>query len=120
MRADGMPLIDIKISIPELKDVGSFWIRGYPTHHTFEQLEMDCVNYPVVAPFRAPLERVRASRHFWFGEQMMLRKQAPSDLTARITGNNEVSLTLRRDYYKIGPPAYVRGGAEFLYLDAEA
>ena len=112
--------LDIRISIPELSDVGSFWLRGNPMRRTFEELLQECVNYPDVRRSPNALERVPASRHFWFGDQMLLQGQTVAVLAEKAAGNSEVSLILRRDYYRIVPPQFVAGGSEYVYLDAEA
>ena len=116
---DGMRTLDLRISIPELTDVNSFWLRGFPTHLTFEDLLQECVNYPDVRRSPNALEKSSASRHFWFNDQMLLREQPVGTLMEKVAGNAEISLALRRDYYRIGPPNYVAGGKEYLYLDAE-
>ena len=118
-RLEGLQTLDVRISIPELNDVNSFWIRGYPTQRTFEELLQECVNYPDVRRSQKALEKVPASRHFWFGEQMLLREQPVSILAPKLAGNPEASLILRRDYYRIGPPQLVAGGKEYVWLDAE-
>ncbi len=123
-QADGIQTVDVKVSIPELKELGSFWLRDYGTHHTFADLYQECINHPDVSRFRAYLEggRGRASRHFWCGEQMLLREKPLQVIAPKTTGGrSEISLVLRRDCYQIGPPQHVsaRITESFVYLDAE-
>lgn len=114
--------VDVKVSILELTDIPSFFLRGYATHHTFEELYQECVNHPSVVRAGKALERVPASRHFWHGDRMMLRKHSLDTILRAGTepGSGEISLILRRDLYRIGPPSMVSGGAEYIYMDAEA
>jgi hypothetical protein len=114
--------VDVKVSIPELTDIPSFFLRGYATHHTFEELYQECVNHPSVVRAGKALERVPASRHLWHGDRMMLRNRS-LDTALRAgpePGSGEISLVLRRDLYRIGPTSMVSGGAEYVYMDAEA
>lgn len=115
--------MDVKITIPELTDVSPFWIRGCPLHCTFAELYQDCVNHEDVRRSRQSLERV--SRHFWFGEKFLPRD---ASLASQFPGGadrsqeislSEISLVLRRDLYRVGPPASVAGGIEYTYVDAE-
>ena len=114
--------IDVKVSIPELTDIPSFFLRGYATHHTFEELYQECVNHSSVMRTGKALERVPASRHFWHGERMMFRNRSLDAVLreGKEMGNAEISLVLRRDLYCIGPPVLVSGGAAYVYMDAEA
>ena len=110
--------MDVKITIPELADVRPFWIRGYPLHGTFAELYQDCVNHEDVRRSRQPLERI--SRHFWFGEKFLPRGASlASQLTTEADASQEVSLVLRRDLYRVGPPQSVAGNIEYTYVDAE-
>jgi len=125
--ADGQPnsaaKIHIKITIPEMDSIGSFWIRDYPIHRSFAELYQECVNHDTVLAAPHALEPVKASRHFWLGERMMRRGdslQAAVERSAKSAlGPAELSLVLRRDYYRIGPPNLVSGGIEYTYIDAE-
>ena len=125
--ADGQqnnsPKIDVKITIPEMAAVGPFWIRGYPTHRSFADLYQECVNHQAVLASPFPLEPVRASRHFWIGDQMMRRGDSLNTVASRpaksAAGPTELSLFLRRDYYRIGPVNLIAGGIEYTYIDAE-
>lgn len=116
--------IDIRVSIPEATEVGSFWIREYPTHHNFGELYQECVNHAGVLPARKALEQVRASRHFWLGETMLLREQTLATLlqstVTQGVGNREISLVLRRDFYRVQPARLLKTGAEGIYINAEA
>lgn len=114
--------MDVKITIPELTDVPAFWIRGYPPHGTFAELYQDCVNHEAVRRSRQSLDRV--SRHFWFGEKFLPREQslasqlsADAERAQEVT--QEISLVLRRDLYRVGPPASLAGNIEYTYVDAE-
>lgn len=110
--------MDIKITIPELTDLRPFWIRGCPLHITFAELYQDCVNHEEVRRCRQPLERI--SRHFWFGETFLPRAASlASHLGADADASHEVSLVLRRDLYRIGPPEAVHTNSEYTYVDAE-
>ncbi len=111
--------MDFKITIPELTDVRPFWVRDCPAHSTFSELYQDCVNHDDVRRSRQALDRV--SRHFWFGEKFLprsasLASQFPGDTAA---SSLEVSLVLRRDLYRVGPPEIVAGSIEYTYVDAE-
>ena len=117
---DGLKTLDIRVSIPELSDVNSFWLRECPTNRSFGELLQECVNHPDARRSKNALENFPASRHFWFGEQMLLQGQTVAVLAEKVAGNAEVSLILRRDYYRIGPPQFVVGEREYVYLDAEA
>ncbi len=123
-QAGGVQTVDVKISIPEEPRIGSFWIRNHGTHHTFEELYQECVNHPAVVQAGSILANLPASRHFWCEERMMRRTQPIADALSRAssgaTGNPEISLVLRRDWYRIGPAALVQGGIEYTYLNAEA
>jgi hypothetical protein len=104
-------IVDVKITVPELTDVRPFWIRGCPLHSTFAELYQDCVNHDDIRRSRQPLERV--SRHFWFGEKFLprgasLASQFPNDANV----SQEISLVLRRDLYRVGPPEMVAGSIE--------
>ncbi len=105
--------VDVKVTIPELTDIGPFWLRGCPAHATFADLYQDCVNHEDVRRSRQPLSRV--SRHFWAGERFLLRLETLSVLKTQ----TEVSLVLRRDLYRIGPKEAVDGQTEYTYVDAE-
>lgn len=110
--------MDVKITIPELTDVPPFWIRGYPLHGTFAELYQDCVNDETVRRSRQTLDRV--SRHFWFGEKFLPRELSlASQFPAEADRSQEISLVLRRDLYRVGPPASVAGNIEYTYVDAE-
>lgn len=113
-----MPSVDVKITIPELTDVPAFWIRDYPLHGTFAELYQDCVNHEAVRRSRQTLDRV--SRHFWFGEKFLPRALSlASQFPAEADRSQEISLVLRRDLYRVGPPALVTGNSEYTYVDAE-
>ncbi len=117
--AGGVTSVDIKVRVPELTDIGPFWIRGYPTRHTFTDLYAECINHDDVLASRLSLSRARASRHFWVGERMMLRGEAVAEAVRGTQPTGEISLVLRPDYYRVGPPQYLRPGLEYIYLDAE-
>lgn len=122
----GVQTVDVAVRIPELVDIAPFWMRGVPLHQTFGALYEACVNHPEARRSRKSLAHVRASRHFWCGERMMLRGQTLADALTRGNGSSndgngtETALVLRPDYYRIGPPQYVAGRIEYTYLDAEA
>ena len=120
----GQQIIDIRVSIPEVADVGSFWIRGYSTHHTFGELYQECVNHAGALPARKALEGVRASRHFWMGDTMLLREQTLVALeagSAKTGGvSREISLVLRRDFYRIQPARLLKTGTDSIYINSEA
>lgn len=120
----GQQTIDIRVSIPEVTDVGSFWIRGYSTRHTFGELYQECVNHAGALPARKALESVRASRHFWLGETMLLREQPLTTLQAGEAktggGSHEISLVLRRDFYRIQPARLLKTGTDSIYINSEA
>ena len=120
-REGGGLAVDVKISVPELSDISSFWIRSFPTHYTFAELYQECINHPAVLQSGRSLERIRASRHFWHGHRMMLRGE-PRDLVADGAegSSGEISLVLRRDYYQVGPSQYIAGGVEYTYVNSEA
>jgi len=105
--------VDVKVTIPELSDIGPFWLRGCPDHATFSELYQDCVNHDEVRRSRQPLTRV--SRHFWYGERFLKRAETLSALSAPA----EISLVLRRDLYRVGPKEAVDGQIEYTYVDAE-
>lgn len=114
--------IDIKITILEMAALGPFWIRDYPTHRSFAELYQECVNHPAVLASPLPLEPVKASRHFWLGDRLMPRGDSLHTVASRpakSAGPTELSLFLRRDYYRIGPLNLVAGGIEYTYIDAE-
>ena len=115
-----MTTVDIKILVPELSDIGPFWLRGYAAHHTFADLYHECINHPSVLASRLSLSRTRASRHFWLGERLMLRPELIAEGLPSSAALGEISLVLRPDYYRVGPPQYTRRGLEYTYLDAEA
>lgn len=120
----GKQTIDIRVSIPEVEGVSSFWIREYPTRHTFSDLYQECINHTGAGAARKVLEEVRASRHFWLGEQMLLREQLLSALPTTGTpgpmGRQEISLALRRDFYHVEPVRLLKTGAAGIYINAEA
>ncbi len=107
------PGMDVKVTIPELADIGPFWLRGCPAHATFAEIYQDCVNHEEVRRSRQPLTRV--SRHFWYGERFLKRTETLAVLNAQA----EVSLVLRRDLYRVGPKEAVDGQIEYTYVDAE-
>ena len=110
--------MDVKITIPEMTDVRPFWIRGCPPHCTFADLYQDCVNHDDVRRSRQPLGRI--SRHFWLGEKFLPRDASLASLfPGEADASQEVSLVLRRDLYRVGPPASVAGNTEYTYVDAE-
>lgn len=118
--------LDVKVRIPELDDVKPFWLRRCAAHHTFSDLYDECVNHSEVLRSRTSLTRVRASRHFWCGERMMLRHEPLSAALdsaggARTApaGYAEISLVLRPDYYHAAPRQYLQPNVEYTYLDAE-
>lgn len=117
-QSDKMGTVDVKVTIPELTDVRPFWIRGCPLHGTFAELYQDCINHDDVRRSRQSLERI--SRHFWFGEKFLPRS---ASLASQLTGDGQaypdISLVLRRDLYRVGPPAMVAGNIEYTYADAE-
>ncbi len=105
--------VDVKVTIPELADIGPFWLRGCPAHATFAELYQDCVNHDEVRRSRQALTRV--SRHFWYGERFLKRTETLAALNAQA----EISLVLRRDLYRVGPKEAVDGQIEYTYVDAE-
>ncbi len=105
--------VDVKVTILELTDIGPFWLRGCPDHATFSELYQDCVNHDEVRRSRQTLDRV--SRHFWAGERFLKRDETLSVLSA----SAEISLVLRRDWYRVGPKETVDGQIEYTYVDAE-
>ena len=110
--------VDVKVTIPELTDIRPFWLRDYPLHGTFAELYQDCINHDDVRRSRQPLERI--SRHFWFGEKFLPRSASlASQLTREGQAYPEISLVLRRDLYRVGPPPLVAGNTEYTYVDAE-
>ncbi len=110
--------MDFKITIPELTDVRTFWIRGFLVHSTFAELYQECVNHEDVRRSRQSLDRI--SRHFWFGDRFMPRGVSlASQLAADSDTHPEISLVLRRDLYRIGPREAVNGHVEYTYVDAE-
>jgi len=116
--------VDVNISIPELPESGSFWLRNFPAHHHLDELYQECVNRPEIAHAQSFLQRVRASRHFWLGDTMLRRRQTLAELAQTIgsaaNGKFEIALVLRRDYYRIGPVHLVIGGKGHIYVQAEA
>lgn len=113
--------LDIKVIVPELEDVEPFWIREFKVHRTFDELLQECVNHEKVRRSRGTLAD-KASRHFWAGDQCMLRTASVSKLSARVggaTGRGEADLVLRRDLYRIQPSALVVRNEEFNYVNAE-
>ena len=110
--------MDFKITIPELTDVGAFWIRDCPGHSTFSELYQDCVNHDDVRRSRQSLDRI--SRHFWFGEKFLPRSASlASQFPEAAAASQEISLVLRRDLYRVGPPELVAGSIEYTYVDSE-
>lgn len=110
--------MDIKITIPELTDIRPFWIRGFPSHSTFAELYQDCINHDDVRRSRQSLDRI--SRHFWFGDRFLPRGVSlASQFAAGADTHPEISLVLRRDLYRVGPPEAVNGHIEYTYVDAE-
>ena len=110
--------VDVKVTIPEMTDVRPFWLRDYPLNGTFAELYQDCINHEDVRRSRQPLARI--SRHFWFGEKFLPRSASlASQLTREGQAYGELSLVLRRDLYRVGPPTLVSGNTEFAYADAE-
>ena len=110
--------VDVKVTIPELADIRPFWLRDYPLHASFAELYQDCINHEDVRRSRQSLERI--SRHFWFGEKFLPRSASlASQLTSEGQSYGEMSLVLRRDLYRIGPPPLVAGNIEYTYMDAE-
>jgi hypothetical protein len=105
--------MDVKVTIPELSDIGPFWLRGCPVHATFAELYQDCVNHDEVRRSHQSLTRV--SRHFWYGERFLKRTETLAVLNAQA----EISLVLRRDLYRVGPKEAVDGQIEYTYMDAE-
>ena len=105
--------VDVKVTIPELTDIGPFWLRGCAEHTTFAELYQDCVNHDDVRRSRLSLARV--SRHFWAGERFLKRAETLGALSAQA----EISLILRRDLYRVGPKEAVDGQIEYTYVDAE-
>ena len=114
---------DVKVTVPELPEIGAFWVRDYGTHHTFAELYQECVNHPSVVRSLSSLQPAHASRHFWSGASLMPRAASLHSLAAQVTapagGRPELSLILRRDLYRLGPPQFVAGGIEYTYIDAE-
>ncbi len=111
-------VVDVKVTIPELTDTRPFWLRDYPLHATFAELYQDCINHDDVRRSRQALDRI--SRHFWFGEKFLPRSASlASQLTSGGQAYPEISLVLRRDLYRVGPPTLVAGNTEFTYADAE-
>ena len=111
-------MVDVKVTIPELADIRPFWLRDYPLHATFAELYQDCINHEDVRRSRQSLERI--SRHFWFGERFLPRSVSlASQLTSESQSYGELSLVLRRDLYRVGPPTLVAGNIEYTYADAE-
>ncbi len=111
-------MVDVKVTIPELTDVRTFWLRGCPLHGTFAELYQDCINHDDVRRSRHPLERI--SRHFWFGEKFLPRSASlASQLTREGQAYPEISLVLRRDLYRVGPPEMVAENIEYTYADSE-
>jgi hypothetical protein len=115
--------IDVKVTVAELPAASAFWMRAYPVHHTFAELYQDCMNYAPMERLRASLQPALASRHFWTGTRFMRRADPLAALLSQAAtsadGSPELSLVLRRDYYRIGPRPLVSGGAEHVYIDAE-
>ena len=112
------PTVDIKITIPELTDVRPFWIRGCPLHITFAELYQDCINHEEIRRSRQSLDRI--SRHFWLGDRFLPRSASlASQMAADADAHPEISLVLRRDLYRVGPPEAVNGHIEYTYVDAE-
>jgi len=110
--------VDVKVTIPELTDVRPFWLRSCPLHGTFAELYQDCINHDDVRRSRQSLDRI--SRHFWFGEKFLPRSASlASQLTSDGQAYPEISLVLRRDLYRVGPPEAVQGSIEYTYVDAE-
>ena len=105
--------VDVKVTIPELSDIGPFWLRGCPAHATFAELYQDCVNHDEVRRSRQSLTRV--SRHFWHSERFLKR----TETLAVLNSQAEISLVLRRDLYRVGPKEAVDGQIEYTYMDAE-
>ncbi|MGI4787510.1 MAG: hypothetical protein ACRYFS_01525 [Janthinobacterium lividum] len=105
--------IDVKVTIPELTDIGPFWLRDCPNHLTFSELYQDCVNHDEVRRSQQSLARV--SRHFWNGERFLKRGETLNALNPQA----EISLVLRRDLYRVGPKEAVDGQIEYTYMDAE-
>lgn len=116
-RAKGETTVDVKVRIPELEDIGAFWVRQYPLHRTFRDLHELCLNHPEVQTSKKSLAHSRASRHFWCGERLMRRKEP---ISAALSRGGEISLVLRPDLYHVGPPSLLRPDIEYTYLDAEA
>ena len=115
--------IDLRISIPELPNIDTFWIRDYPTHQNFAELYQHCVNRTVLASERKTLEKVRASRHFWFNDVMLRRDVLVNTLLAsdapQAGTRQEITLVLRRDYYQVHPANLLKTKSEHIYIDAE-
>ena len=92
----GLTAVDIKVWVPEWLDVGSFWLRAYATHHTFADLHHECINHPSIRASRHSLARTRASRHFWLGDRLMLRRELVAEgLPELRRSSGEISLVLR-------------------------
>ncbi len=116
--------VDIRISIPELPKAGTFWMRNYPTHRNFAELYQDCVNHNEVVRERKTLEKVRASRHFWFNDVMLRRDALLTTLQTQAAdlggASQEITLVLRRDYYQVHPANLLKTKSERIYINAEA
>ncbi|MBC8103160.1 MAG: hypothetical protein H7Z41_11290, partial [Cytophagales bacterium] len=125
--------LDVAISLPELTDVGTFWLRRQSAQVTFAALYQECLAHPEVLRSRdlSRFHQVRASRHFWCGERMLLRRDLLSSAIGSAGGSGaspvlnaagsatEIALILRPDYYQVGPPQFLHPGVEYTYLDAE-
>jgi len=117
----GADLVDVKVTVPELPDVRPFWLRDCAAHQTFAELYQDCVNHADVRRSQHGLSRI--SRHFWYGDRLLLRGDSLHSLAAPAAGGAaarpELSLALRRDLYRVGPVEALDGHAEYTYVDAE-
>src|SRR5262245_33359307 len=111
----GGPLqaIDVKVSIPELDDIGPFWMNC-PPHRTFAELLQDSVNRDEARRSLkiGTLLRGRTSRHFWCGETLMLRSDTLAAGLSKAAGKgadangSRPTLVLWPDLYKVGPPQH--------------
>lgn len=110
--------IDVKVTVPELDGVPTFWMRAVPTHLTLGEFYQECVNHSELRRAGTALERVRASRHFWLGDRFLRRTDTLDALTEG-RNDREIALTLRRDFYFIGPKQSLAGSNEYTYVDTE-